>query len=127
MNKEKVLDEIFESDTQGILNTPNYLTEDILELILPHGSGIDCDWEFTEHKNGHITCKNYYHAMNENGYYGGYMQFKFVVYLDNGKPTYNKIICNENARVSFYGLTDYLEDTICQTLSEYNVKLTYNK
>ena len=41
---------------------------------LPHGSGIDCSWGYTDHKNNKITFNNSFHAMNEHGYYDGYIR-----------------------------------------------------
>ena len=81
---------------------------------LPSGSGIDCDWEYTEHKNGKVTFKNWYHAMNDGGYYDGYMPFKFTVFYNSDKNQFDfkRLICDENQRSSFFGLKDYLEDTL---------------
>ena len=94
-----------------------------LKEILPHGSGIDSDWEFEEHKNGNVTCKNYFHVMNEWGGYDGYMPFKFTLYLNKeNKIDFNKLICNENKRISYYGLKFYLEETIICALESYSVE-----
>lgn len=65
-NKDYIKDK--ENNEDNIDN----IQEEIKQLLiktLPHGSGIDCDWEFIFHKNGNIDCKNSFHAMNENGYY----------------------------------------------------------
>ena len=43
--------------------------KEILLELLPHGSGINCNWEFTWYKNGSLKCSNFYHAMNEHGSY----------------------------------------------------------
>jgi len=104
---------------------------DLLEL-LPHGSGIDCDWSIIEHKNGNVTAKNSFHAMNETGMYDGYMDFTVRIFRVK-KSRVNKlkgpcegqyqivtqkgdidlkITCNESRKASFYGLKDYLEETI---------------
>ena len=81
---------------------------------LPSGSGIDCEWEYIEHKNGKVTFKNFYHAMNEHGYYDGYMPFKFTVFFnkDDNCFDFGRLLCDENRRKSFFGLKDYLEDTL---------------
>jgi len=94
--------------------------ESFLESNLPHGSGIGHKWEYVFHKNGNITCRNSYHAMNENGYYDGIMSFKFTIWYNpvDNKLSFNHIVCNENRKNSFYGLKEYLTDNIHWTLSE---------
>ena len=112
---------------------------------LPTGSGIDCEWEIIEHKNGNITAKNSFHAMDQYGYYDGYMDFSIkifrhkediVKYLKGpltGKKQFIRrkndidfsVSCNENRKKSFYGLNEYLTDTIHYSLSE--AKITKNK
>jgi len=107
-----------------------YIKKDVTELKdveidpelfieeLPHGSGIDCEWEYTEHKNGKVTFKNYFHAMDEWGGYDGYMPFKFTVFYDPDSDQFDfqRLICDENKRRSFFGLKDYLEDTLYTTI-----------
>ena len=45
--------------------------------VLPHGSGINSDWEIKVYKD-HITCKNCFDHMDENGFYDGgwYIDYK---------------------------------------------------
>ena len=52
---------------------------DALRDVLPHGSGIDCDWTFHENRDGSVRCSNAWHAMNDHGYYCGYIPFSFTV------------------------------------------------
>lgn len=52
---------------------------DALRDALPHGSGIDADWEFRENADGSARCYNAWHAMNEHGYYCGWIPFAFTV------------------------------------------------
>jgi len=52
---------------------------DALRDALPHGSGIDCDWTFHENRGGSVRCSNAWHAMNDHGYYCGYIPFAFTV------------------------------------------------
>lgn len=102
--------------------------------ILPHGSGIDFKWEFIFHKNGNITCKNGYHAMDENGYYDGVMDFKVNLFKHkknvlNSRNTEQllhhkgewdfKIVCNNSRKSSFNGLKDYLYDIFHNALSHF--------
>ncbi len=87
---------------------------------LPHGSGIDCNWEVFERKDGKTTFKNFFHAMDEHGYYDGYMPFQFTVSF-NGREFFASLIrCNENKRRSFFGLKDSLNDTIDYAISTIN-------
>ena len=62
-----------------IIKKPVIPEEELLEL-LPSGSGIDCNWEITEHNNGNVTAKNSYHSMDGNGSYDGYMPFTVRIY-----------------------------------------------
>lgn len=92
------------------------IPEGYLESILPHGSGIDCNWEFRPFKNGKVECRTEFHAMNETGMYDGYMPFRFTVEWDKyGKLVPGPVKCNENARASFHGLKEYLNDLIYQS------------
>lgn len=109
--------------------------ENLLNL-LPHGSGIDFNWEIIRHKNGNITAKNYFHAMNEYGYYDGIMPFKVLIYrskkdrlnpltgpcagkiqvLERKGDIQFKIVYNKKRKRSFYELGEYLYDTIRYSL-----------
>jgi len=82
-----------------------------LNAKLPHGSGIDCSYTYEYFKNS-MKVKNYFHAMDENGYYDGYMMFSFRITLTkNLTMAFSSILCNENRRPSFCGLKEYLNDT----------------
>lgn len=54
---------------------------DICKLadVLPHGSGFDGDWRIVVNRNGDVTCRSEYHAMNKNGYYCGWRNFRFSI------------------------------------------------
>lgn len=54
--------------------------EELLIKLLPHGSGIDCNWNFEFYNNGNIDCTNFYHVMNNNGYYVKYIPIKIKFY-----------------------------------------------
>ena len=43
--------------------------ESMLLDVLPHGSGIDYDWEFDWCENGTLYCANAYHRMDDYGFY----------------------------------------------------------
>lgn len=118
-------------------NQPIIDTEKLLSL-LPHGSGIDFKWRIITHKNGTITAKNAFHAMDEFGFYSGIMPFsvrifrhtadcliplkgdllgKIQVYHRKGDVQFS-LSCNEGRKRCFYGLSDYLHDTIHHALHD---------
>ena len=55
-----------------------------LAECLPHGSGIDGDWRIEVKRNGDITCHGEYHAMDENGSYCGWRNFRFSIRRHRG-------------------------------------------
>jgi len=111
--------------------------EELLLDILPHGSGIDCDWEFIWYTNGNLDCTNEYHAMwvNKDNYYIGYIPFK-VKFFQYKKDVLNRLhkgkiqiiakkgdidykIYAPNHDYRSYGLKDYLQDTISYALEKF--------
>ena len=95
------------------------LTEEILEGILPHGSGIDLRWEI-EDKGNYFKGVNAFHCMNDAGYYCGYADFSIII------PKNNPL----DFRLHFHGkqshyyntrlmLRDYIEETIYYALQEH--------
>lgn len=47
---------------------------------LPHGSGIDCKWNWgTDEDDLTLSLTNDYHAMDNNGMYCGYVHFEVIV------------------------------------------------
>jgi hypothetical protein len=95
-----------------------YTSEFINAIIdkLPHGSGIDGDWHI-EAKQRTIVASNFYHCMNENGFYDGYADFTLYIPLKN--PIDFKLhFRGEDAQYlnRKYMLRDYLEDTIAECL-----------
>jgi len=89
----------------------NDLIEDLLLEILPHGSGIDCKWQFTTQANGKIRAVNAFHCMDENGYYCGYQDF--AVKLDPKLSAHEFILSFQYQRhlAERYQLRDFLNDT----------------
>ena len=92
--------------------------EKVLLKRLPHGSGIDCKWEFKWLKNGKVKASNSFHCMNDAGYYDGYADFTVII-----TPTYDlgdfKLVFNGRQgqnKNRQYMLRDYLEDTLYQAL-----------
>lgn len=56
-----------------------------LANCLPHGSGIDGEWTIEVKRNGDITVHGEYHAMNENGFYCGWRNFRFSLRKHTGR------------------------------------------
>lgn len=50
-----------------------------LREVLPHGCGIDGAWTFKLNADGGVRCANAWHAMNDAGYYCGWIPFAFTV------------------------------------------------
>lgn len=109
---------------QTVTNLPEWACE--LPDILPHGSGIDGDWHIEGHAH-HITCRNEFHCMNQDGYYEGWQSFsiilkKGIAKTKNGQEVYT------NVNVHFHGsqylaqkhmLREYLGDTFASELSDF--------
>ena len=66
---------------------------DFLSPILPEGSGIDCKWSIAiqykrtgkyKVKPTAIVLDNFIHAMNDNGYYDGYIPFTVRIPFKDG-------------------------------------------
>lgn len=99
---------------------------DLQELtdFLPHGSGIDCDYVFEIKKNKKIYIYNSFHAMDNNGFYYGYADFKLVIDrndLLNFKLNFMGKLAQYINRKNF--LRDYLEDIYYNYLSENKTKI----
>lgn len=92
------------------------INEETLFKVLPHGSGIDCDWRFERTKQS-IRAYNSFHCMDEIGYYDGYQNF--VVIFPNSDPHNFRLQFTGNRRGERkYHLREYLEDTIYWALKE---------
>lgn len=90
------------------------LIEHVLLAILPHGSGIDCKWEFDWMANGKVRATNSYHCMNENGFYDGYADFSLVFPTLQPFGAFRLAFHGKTAhrKARRYDLRDYLADTI---------------
>ena len=51
----------------------------VLADCLPHGSGIDGDWTIEILRDGAVRCHGEFHAMDENGFYCGWRNFRFTL------------------------------------------------
>ncbi len=72
----------------------NGIIPDELEDYLPHGSGIDSDWQIDfNDATQNIECVNAYHAMDENGVYAGWVRFQ--VEIPAIRPLDFNVVVNE--------------------------------
>ena len=92
------------------MNDKNY---EQLIGILPHGSGINYDYEI-EQKGKRIYIRNAWDYMDEFGYYDDV--FNFVVCFENGVFKYLHFLgCTRTQyrKIEYAGLRDYLEYAFC--------------
>ena len=89
---------------------------DYIMKRLPHGSGIDSEWDVcVTEKHYRFTCS--YHCMNDGGYYDGWQDFTVLV----PKGTWENFKLQFNAprkEKYIWLLRDYLEDIIVMALRE---------
>ena len=104
---------------------PSMSNDDIEDLLLenlPHGSGVDCKWEFDWLANGKLVAKNAFHCMNDAGYYEGFADFS----VKFNKPREDLSVFD----LAFHGdvaqrlaqkhmLRDYLDETIHYSVVQY--------
>ena len=125
----------------------NSLEDEITELlieILPHGSGIDYDWDIHFCENKVIECYNYFHYMDSYGGYKGVTPIKVRIFQHKNTIT-NKLKgiftgkvqiiakkgdidyslrCN-NTGYYTYGLRDSLDYTFNSRLEPYITNNNY--
>lgn len=93
---------------------------EILTDHLPHGSGIDCDWNI-EKSGDNFICKNSWHLMNDIGMCVGFIDFTLEVNMDKTEDF--KITFQTNSKgyyqINKNGLREYLNDTFHIFFSEY--------
>ena len=86
---------------------------------LPHGSGIDSQWEvgltYTE-KRKVLTLKNYWHLLNANGYYTA--NVPFTVKIPIGDKYEFKIEWNSNTHYAKICRT-YITELLAQAITEW--------
>ena len=88
--------------------------------VLPHGSGIDLEWNFTITRSGKIHAHNSFHAMDKYGGYDGWFDFTAILAIaKDGSIELVRIEfnnCYPEHYTSGYQLREYLEDTIAASL-----------
>lgn len=90
------------------------LTEEILESMLPSGSGIDCNWNI-EDKGTYFKAQNSFHCMNDIGYYDGYQDFTLII-PKKSIGDYKLHFNGSQYKAKRYGLREYLDDIIYNAL-----------
>lgn len=95
--------------------------EKYIDRFLPHGSGIDQQWETgTNGKN--LYAFNAYHCMNDNGMYDGWARFYLVIPLKSTNLADDFKLHFEGSDSQYMNqkhmLRDYLEDTFHYALSQ---------
>ena len=96
----------------------------LLDSILPHGSGINGTWEITS-KYGKVYASNYYDAMNESGMYCHIHDFTAVYSIQPDHTFQLERINYHNQRersCCSYGLHEYLFDTLIDTNLYYEME-----
>lgn len=103
---------------QTSLERNRALVEHVLIEILPHGSGINCSWEFEWFANGSLRASNSFHCMNDAGFYDGYADF--TLHMKEREPmrdfrlAFNGQQAQQKNRR--YMLRDYLTDTTAEAM-----------
>lgn len=98
----------------------------------PHGSGINSNWDWEFDEELCLSLHNYYHAMDNNGMYCGYVHFEVIISFVDGKFGFDvtvsqddidNIIANYEETVNEYGeietnapYLDGLQDYLYQTI-----------
>lgn len=99
------------------------LTKDKLLEILPHGSGINFDWNIYEDKKGNTIAENRFDTMNEMGYYDAVVDFQLVIPKNN--PEKFKLHFKGGSFGQYYAkkymLRNYLEDIFQMAFEEAKV------
>ncbi len=87
---------------------------------LPHGSGIDLEWDIVDQKARYII-HNSYHLMNENGFYDGWLDFYLTIPKENPinfKLRFRNLDSTGYYKVNRYMIREYLEDLFAYVISE---------
>lgn len=97
--------------------------EHVLLALLPHGSGIDCDWKFDWFDNGNVAVRNSYHCMNDVGYYDGWADFTLRIAekkpMQEFRLQFNGAAARRSARRNM--LREYLEDSLSDALPDVTI------
>ena len=95
---------------------PPFDEETLRNEMLPHGSGIDGNWNI-EDEGTVWRAHNDFHVMNEWGYYDGYQGF--TVLIPKGDPLEFEVIWDDPEAAGEPGLDEYVNDTIRASLDSF--------
>ena len=97
---------------------------DAVKHVLPHGSGINYDWQIDIKNSKYVVCKNAYDRMDENGFYDGIFPFK-VIFTPNGFSVHFRDLTPYGYRLAREEmLKSYLEDIFAEFYD--NIELIMN-
>ena len=86
--------------------------EERIRELLPHGSGIDGDWQVLWNpKRKAWVCENSFHVMNNVGYYVGWCDFRLVIPEENPQEFRLHFLGPNRWMARYYHLRDFLEDS----------------
>lgn len=94
---------------------------DFLDFSLPKGSGINSDWQIYWQRN-RVIAKNYYHTMNDAGYYDTIVGFTVAFRFDQQLGAFRLTFDGDNKSqyaVRKYMLREFLEDTLYHSAAVY--------
>ncbi len=92
------------------------LEEEIVKM-LPHGSGIDCDWKVNQVKDLTFDCHNSYHAIDQNGCYCGYVDF--IVRIDLLTKDFDVEVCEQDIEAIIGDYDEYIDGDDVETNAPY--------
>ena len=84
--------------------------EDKMLAILPHGSGINYDWNIERTANT-VICRNKWDNMNEQGLYDDVFPFSVTFCKEDFTVKFHGLKPNQYRKIRWNGLRDFLEDT----------------
>lgn len=87
-----------------------------IENVLPHGSGINGDWNITIRPD-RVTCRNTYDHMDEYGMYDAYIDFSVIFKNDTVKVMFHNLNSKGYRFVNNDMLRQYLEDTFAECIN----------
>lgn len=77
--------------------------------ILPHGSGINYEWNI-EKKGGKVICRNAWDYMDNNGYYDDIFPFSVTFDHDDFSVKFHGLTSKQYRKINWINLREYLED-----------------
>ena len=91
---------------------------------LPHGSGINYNWNGKPLKNGKLKFSTFYDGMHESGYYCHTYPFRFICHINHKlELKLDRLTFSDKLKdCCGYGLRDYLEETLDYFLSQFSLK-----